>query len=223
VGTEKRERQKVGKQLRAEAQFAAARRARTRRTAVRVAIAVVALLAVLFAYSALRGDNGDDTATDASTTSGFDCQKPSGGAEPAPSGAVADRSAPDPEPPPSDTPADAIECTTLIEGRGDGAAAGDTVKVNYIGKTPDGNVFDQSYERGQPLDVTLGQGSVIAGWDQGLVGAKVGERRRLVIGSDNAYGAQGSPQGGIPANSPLAFEIDVIDITPGEAAGGSGG
>jgi peptidylprolyl isomerase len=58
--------------------------------------------------------------------------------------------------------------------------------------------------------VTLGQGSVITGWEQGLTGAQVGERRRLVIGPDNAYGAQGTD--GIPPNAPLAFEIDVLAL-----------
>jgi FK506-binding protein 2 len=60
--------------------------------------------------------------------------------------------------------------------------------------------------------VVLGQGEVIPGWDEGLIGATIGERRHLVIGSDNAYGSTG--QGEIPPDAPLAFDVDVVDIQP---------
>jgi peptidylprolyl isomerase len=227
VGTEKRERQKVGKQARAAAEFTAARKAKTRRTAVRVTVAVVVVLAALFAYSALSGDDdSSDTASDEttsttvadSTTTTVTYSNPELAQE------VLDREAPDVEPPPEDTPADALEKETLIEGEGDAAAAGDQLMVNYAGVTPDGNQFDSSFQEGRdPLPVQLGQGGVIPGWDQGLVGVKIGERVRLVIGSENAYGAQGNSGAGIPPNSPLAFVVDVVDITPGPPAGGSGG
>ena len=230
VGTEKRERQKVGKQERAAAEFAAARRAKNRRTAVRVAIGVVVVLAVLFAYSALRGDDdGSDTASDdttsttsttvaESTTTSVTYSNPELAQE------ILDRDAPDVEPPPEDTPADALDKETLIEGQGEAAVAGDQLSVNYVGVTPDGNVFDSSFQEGRtPISVALGQGGVIAGWDQGLVGAKIGQRLRLVIGAENAYGAQGNSGAGIPPNSPLAFVVDIVDITPGPPAGGSGG
>lgn len=120
------------------------------------------------------------------------------------------RGAPEVAPPPAGTPADVLETETLIEGEGNGAAVGDTVVVHYVGALSDGTVFDQSWQRGEPFQVTLGTGQVIAGWEEGLVGVKVGERRRLVIGADNAYGGQGAGQ--IPANSPLAFVVDVVDI-----------
>jgi peptidylprolyl isomerase len=227
VGTEKRERQKVGKQARAAAEFTAARKAKTRRTAVRVTVAVVVVLAALFAYSALSGDDdGSDTASDEttsttvadSTTTTVTYSNPELAQE------VLDREAPDVEPPPENTPADALEKETLIEGDGDAAAAGDQLMVNYAGVTPDGNQFDSSFQEGRdPLPVQLGQGGVIPGWDQGLVGVKIGERVRLVIGSENAYGAQGNSGAGIPPNSPLAFVVDVVDIAPGPPAGGSGG
>ena len=103
--------------------------------------------------------------------------------------------------------------TTLIEGEGEGAAVGDVLTVHYVGVLADGTEFDQSWSRGQPFVVeNLGQAAVIPGWNEGLVGAKIGERRRLEIGSDKAYGAAGSPPQ-IPANAPLAFEIDVVDVT----------
>jgi peptidylprolyl isomerase len=224
VGTEKRERQKVGKQARAEAEIIAARRSKTRRTALRVVIGVVVVLAALFAYSALSGDDDDSgTATDETTTTADSTTTTASYSNPELAEEVLGREPPDPEPPPEGTEAAALETETLIEGSGEGAAAGDTVTVHYIGKTPDGNVFDQSWERGETFPVTLGQGQVIPGWDQGLIGAKIGERRRLVIGSENAYGEQGSGDGTIPANSPLAFEVDVVDITQGAPAAGSGG
>jgi FKBP-type peptidyl-prolyl cis-trans isomerase len=131
---------------------------------------------------------------------------------------VNDRGAPDPEPPPADTAKDAVEKTTLIEGEGDvTAAAGDTIVVQYVGKTSDDNVFDSSWDRGQSFPVVIGTGQVIPGWDEGLIGVKIGERRRLVIGSDKAYGETG--QGDIPANAPLAFEVDVVDIIKAQPAG----
>lgn len=118
--------------------------------------------------------------------------------------------APDPDPPPADTPADALEITTLREGSGPGAEAGDTVTVHYIGKTADGEVIDSSWVIGEPFPVELGQGMVIEGWEEGLIGAKVGERRRLVLGADMAYGDLG--QGDVPPGAPLAFEVDILDI-----------
>jgi peptidylprolyl isomerase len=227
VGTEKRERQKVGKQARAAAEFTAARKAKTRRTAVRVTVAIVVVLAALFAYSALSGDDdSSDTASDetTSTTAADSTTTTVTYSNPELAQEVLDREAPDVEPPPEDTPADALEKETLIEGEGDAAAAGDQLMVNYAGVTPDGNQFDSSFQEGRdPLPVQLGQGGVIPGWDQGLVGVKIGERVRLVIGSENAYGAQGNSGAGIPPNSPLAFVVDVVDITPGPPAGGSGG
>ena len=121
------------------------------------------------------------------------------------------REAPEPAPPPADTPRDALVKEILIEGEGDPASVGQTVVVHYIGALADGSVFDQSWARGDTFPVTLGRGQVIAGWDRGLVGARIGERRRLVMGSDNAYGPRGAG-GVIPPNAPLAFEVDVVDI-----------
>jgi len=123
---------------------------------------------------------------------------------------VLGRGAPDPTPPPADTASDALQITLLVEGAGERAEVGDTIVVHYVGKLPNGTVFDSSWENGQPFPVELGQRAVIAGWEEGLVGAQRGERRRLVLGPDMAYGAQGT--GGIPPNTPLAFEIDVIDV-----------
>ena len=99
------------------------------------------------------------------------------------------------------------------EGTGEGAKAGDSITVNYVGVlSADGSEFDNSYDRGQPFTLTLGAGGVIAGWDQGLVGAKVGGRRQLDIPAELAYGD--AERSGIPANSALTFVVDILAITP---------
>jgi len=221
VGTDKRERQKTARQMKIEAEQRAAARTRKKRTAIRLAIGAVVVVAGLLLYSVFTGDGDDtetaadeDAAVDESTTTLPETTTTTY-SDPALAEEVLGREAPDPAPPPAETAADALEITTAIEGQGEAAvAAGDTVVVHYIGKIPDGTVFDQSWERGEPVSFAIGVGQVIPGWDQGLVGARIGERRRLVIGSDNAYGAEGTPDGGIPPNTPLAFEIDVVDIVP---------
>ncbi len=105
--------------------------------------------------------------------------------------------------------------TDIKEGTGAPAKKGDIVEVNYIGvRSADGTEFDNSYDRGQTFPVTLGEGSVIKGWDQGLIGIKVGGRRQLDIPADLAYG--NTPQGAvIKAGDALSFVIDAISITPG--------
>ena len=91
--------------------------------------------------------------------------------------------------------------------------AGDTVTVHYIGvHGGSGEVFDASWTRGQPFDVQVGAGQVIKGWDQGLVGMKVGGRRRLEVPGDLAYGSEGRPPT-IEPNETLVFLIDVLGIS----------
>lgn len=93
-------------------------------------------------------------------------------------------------------------------GTGDVVAVGDTVTVNYVGTLENGTKFDSSLDRGQPFSFVIGQGRVIAGWEQGLIGMKVGGKRKLVIPASLGYGAQAV--GPIPANSTLIFEIDLL-------------
>ncbi|MDW3215935.1 MAG: peptidylprolyl isomerase [Ilumatobacteraceae bacterium] len=101
--------------------------------------------------------------------------------------------------------------TDLIEGTGPEAEAGDTVVVNYVGvRSEDGFEFDNSYDRGQPFPVQLGAGSVIQGWDLGLVGARVGTRRQLDIPAELAYGD--ADRGDIRPGDALTFVIDVLAI-----------
>ncbi|MGI8863721.1 MAG: FKBP-type peptidyl-prolyl cis-trans isomerase [Solirubrobacteraceae bacterium] len=97
----------------------------------------------------------------------------------------------------------------LIKGTGPVAKKGSNLTVNYVGVLyKGGKEFDSSWKRSQTFPFVLGQGSVIPGWDQGLVGMKVGGRRELIIPSSLAYGSSGS--GGIPPNSPLVFVVDLL-------------
>ena len=98
----------------------------------------------------------------------------------------------------------------LVVGTGATAAVGDTVTVHYVGTFTNGTKFDSSYDRNQPYPFRIGAGQVIAGWDQGVPGMKVGGKRRLTIPPDLAYGSQG--RGAIPPNTTLVFEIDLLSI-----------
>ncbi|MFZ4720021.1 MAG: FKBP-type peptidyl-prolyl cis-trans isomerase [Ilumatobacteraceae bacterium] len=108
--------------------------------------------------------------------------------------------------------------TDLKVGTGPKAEADDIVVVNYVGvRSADGTEFDNSYDRGTPFTVQLGQGNVIAGWDQGLVGVQTGGRRQLDIPADLAYGDK--PQGDvIKAGDALTFLIDVVAVLPASDA-----
>ncbi|HEY5240999.1 MAG TPA: FKBP-type peptidyl-prolyl cis-trans isomerase [Polyangiaceae bacterium] len=105
-----------------------------------------------------------------------------------------------------------LEKEDLTVGTGREARDGDTVHVQYTGTLTSGKKFDSSYDHGgDPFKVTLGKGEVIKGWDQGLVGMKVGGKRRLRIPAELGYGASGSPPD-IPPNAGLVFEIELVSI-----------
>jgi protein-disulfide isomerase len=96
-------------------------------------------------------------------------------------------------------------------GTGRAVQTGDKVKVHYVGMLTDGTEFDQSRKRGQPFSFEVGKGIVIKGWDLGLLGMKVGGKRRLTIPPDLAYGDQGAP-GTIPPKSTLVFDVELLGI-----------
>jgi FKBP-type peptidyl-prolyl cis-trans isomerase len=98
----------------------------------------------------------------------------------------------------------------IVIGTGEEVKEGDTVSVHYIGTLPDGTEFDNSNKRGEPFEFTVGEGRVIKGWEDGLVGMKVGGQRILVIPPELAYGSQA--MGPIPANSTLVFAIELLEI-----------
>lgn len=107
--------------------------------------------------------------------------------------------------------ADKLSIEVLTEGTGEGAKDGDTLVVNYVGRLLDGTQFDSSYDRGTPFTLTLGAGQVIDGWEQGLQGIKVGEKRKITIPSSLGYGKTGSGTA-IPANAGLEFEVELLEI-----------
>jgi len=91
------------------------------------------------------------------------------------------------------------------------AHKGDRIKVHYRGSLTDGTVFDSSFERGDPIEFEVGSGQVIKGWDQGLLGMCVGEKRKLKIPSKLGYGAQGSPPK-IPGGATLVFDTELVAV-----------
>ncbi|KAK1760658.1 hypothetical protein QBC47DRAFT_367821 [Echria macrotheca] len=97
------------------------------------------------------------------------------------------------------------------EGSGPETKRGDTIKVHYKGTLTNGKKFDSSYDRNEPLGFTVGSGQVIKGWDEGLLGMKVGEKRKLTIQPHLAYGNR-AVGGVIPANSTLIFETELVKI-----------
>ena len=98
----------------------------------------------------------------------------------------------------------------VIVGEGQEAQSGDTVTVHYVGKFADGSTFDSSVDRGQPFTFTLGQGRVIAGWEQGVVGMREGGVRKLVIPPELGYGPNDYQS--IPGNSTLYFEVQLLEV-----------
>jgi peptidylprolyl isomerase len=115
-----------------------------------------------------------------------------------------------------DFPGDAPPADLVIEditvGDGAEATAGSTVAAHYVGVAHStGEEFDASWNRGAPLDFRLGVGMVIAGWDQGIAGMKVGGRRRLTIPPHLAYGERGAG-GAIKPGETLIFVVDLMDV-----------
>ena len=113
------------------------------------------------------------------------------------------------------TTATGLTIETLAQGTGNPAVAGDTVVVNYTGRLENGTTFDSNvdpkFNHVEPFGFKLGEGRVIAGWEQGVLGMKVGEKRRLTIPSDLGYGARGAGAL-IPPNATLVFDVEVTDI-----------
>lgn len=109
-----------------------------------------------------------------------------------------------------------LKIKVLTEGSGAEAKAGDTVLVHYTGKLMDGTVFDSSIPRGEPAEFPIGVGYVIKGWDIGVVGMKIGEKRELTIAPELAYGKAGITQPNgivvIPENATLIFEVELVAV-----------
>ncbi len=226
MGTPKRERQKANRQIRLQELAKEQRKEKSKKVVMRVVMAVIAVVALVGGVYLFSG-NDSDTIT-ASSTSGLPgattttvaprCLAPATTT----TNATATTSTVPAKPTVKQPGADVTELKTTVlkEGTGDGAKNCDVISVHYIGVlSKDGTAFDNSYDRSEPFTITLGAGSVIPGWEQGLVGAKKGSQIQLDIPAALAYGDTG--QGSIPAGASITFVIDVMDIqqgTPNPAA-----
>lgn len=159
---------------------------------------LIAVVLCLFLVAGCGSDSSSTSSTPAETTA--EEQAPEADSKTKPKVAV-----------PSGAPPKKLEIEDLEEGSGPAAKAGDEVTVQYVGvdyKT--GKQFDASWDRGEPFSFVLGNGEVIAGWDQGIEGMKAGGRRQLIIPPNLAYGSQAV--GEIAPNSTLVFVVDLLAI-----------
>jgi len=212
VGTAKRERQKANRQLRLEQIAKDARKRKSKKVAVRVGILLVAVIGLVALINVLGGDDKSDNTSSADSTVTATTVAPL-----CPS---IDTSNLEVIPPNGDKPTvtlpteqpTELKVTTLVEGSGPAAANCDLVRVHYIGVlSSDGTEFDSSWDRGQTIDVQLGMGMVISGWEQGLLGVQAGGRYQFDIPADLAYGDTGSGDVIKPGDA-ITFVVDVMQI-----------
>lgn len=165
------------------------------RTLIACGLAALALI--------VAGCGGDDT-----ETADFSVDAPASDASSEPAAASKKPKVRVPSsPPPKD-----LETRDIKRGTGATAKKGSQVSVHYVGVSySTKKEFESSYATGQPIDVALGQGEVIPGWDEGIVGMKAGGRRELIIPPDKAYGATGQPPD-IKPNETLVFVIDLVSV-----------
>ena len=161
----------------------------------------LALLAALIAFTAVVTGCSTAPPPTASTPAQPQAAPPATAATPAAA----------PTSPGKTAPVTTLKMEDKTVGAGAVAKAGDLVTVDYTGWLTDGTKFDSSIDAGKPFQFTIGKGEVIAGWDQGVAGMKVGGVRTLTIPPDLGYGAQGAG-GVIPANATLVFEVKLLKI-----------
>ena len=113
---------------------------------------------------------------------------------------------------PSSFEIEGMKVEVLRQGAGGTAKSEDNVTVHYMGMLAGGAKFDSSIDRNQPFSFTLGTGRVIKGWDLGVLGMKIGEKRKLTIPPELAYGEAGFISAGIPKNATLIFEVELLGI-----------
>ena len=168
-----------------------------------LALTLTAVLAVAAAGCGSSNDNSTASSSTPADTGTTQAQAPAT-AQPRPKPKVTV---------PSGKPPKKLVVKDLIKGTGPAAKPGDPITVNYIGVNyANGKPFDNSYDRGQAFPFQLGGGQVISGWDNGLVGMRVGGRRMLIIPPSQGYGAQGQPPV-IKPNETLVFVVDLIGLS----------
>lgn len=166
-----------------------------------------ALTSLALIALALAGCGGGDSSTETTSASSQEAPE-SGGGE-----AAAGKEKTEPKVTvPKGPPPKKLVVKDIEKGTGAEAKAGDEVVLQYVGVNyRRGDVFDASWDRGEPFPFTLGAGMVIPGWDQGIEGMKVGGRRELIIPPSLAYGPQGRPPS-IPPNETLIFVVDLLSV-----------
>jgi peptidylprolyl isomerase len=107
---------------------------------------------------------------------------------------------------------DGLQYWDIRVGNGQTAKEGSHVRVHYTGWFTSGKKFDSSLDAGKPFDFTIGDGQVIQGWEEGVTGMRVGGKRQLLIPPSLAYGSQGTPDGPIPPNATLIFDIQLLGV-----------
>ena len=107
-------------------------------------------------------------------------------------------------------PSSGVRVEEITIGSGPSVVAGDRLTVHYVGTLIDSKVFDSSLDRNAPISFTIGRNEVIRGWEEGLIGMRVGGKRRLTIAPDFAYGSE--RVGPVPPNATLIFEVELLDI-----------
>ena len=121
------------------------------------------------------------------------------------------------------TPSDELVVEVLRAGDGQVVEAGDTITCHYYGAVfGSATDFDNSFDRGGALSFQIGVGMVIPGWDEGLVGKRVGDRVLLSIPAELGYGARGVPQAGIPGGATLVFVTDILGVNSSQLTNGAG-
>ena len=104
-----------------------------------------------------------------------------------------------------------LQYEILTKGKGDAVKNGDLASMHYTGWLDDGTKFDSSVDRGQPFEFMVGAGQVIQGWDEGVEGMLLGEKRKLIIPAELGYGAAGAG-GAIPGGATLTFDVELMEI-----------
>ena len=173
---------------------------------------LAALTAAVLSLSACADDSGDDDVAAAPSPEVTSCPAAPTPVEP-PADATTDLSKKPEVTVATTPPPTSLEVSDIVVGDGALACSGMPVEMQYVGVLYDGGEqFDASWDRGaEPFAFTLGGGQVITGWDEGIVGMRVGGRRQLVIPPDQAYGPQGRPPV-IPPSATLVFVVDLVDV-----------